>query len=496
MDKTLSGIDASPEVLVDEFLSEFQRSGTFLRNRISGLVELASSRDPGVAESATRALFGSLVERLADSFEPHAAALYNRVFAQIIQICRSDPRALALDRELTRFGLHTEEDMVIRTDALRPASRFLAPALEYSLKRVVVLSRVTLGADVAITSVILERLKLEFPDAELVLVGGKKTTELFGGDPRLQFKSIDYRRGGALIERLLAWIELLASVRELTNGLSGGEYLVIDPDSRLTQLGLLPVTDKLTACLSPNYLFFPSRDYGSGTSQSLAELTSAWLDEIFGEGRMTHPGVNLKQGDVDLARRLASRLRGSRSRRIIAMNFGVGENPLKRVGDEFEISLIDCLALQGNAVILDKGAGGAETARIDRVVAEATRIELDRRARATEVNEDNLLNHLTAAPFETDILVWSGRIGMLAALIGESDLYIGYDSAGQHIAAALGVPCIDVFAGSSSPRMLDRWKPTGKAETRVVPVDTVAQASAEIVTSVRQHADELLKSSR
>ena len=60
---------------------------------------------------------------------------------------------------------------------------------------------------------------------------------------------------------------------------------------------------------------------------------------------------------------------------------------------------------------------------------------------------------------------------MLAGLIGESDLYIGYDSAGQHIAAALGVPCIDVFAGYSSRRMLDRWRPTGKASTRVVAVD-------------------------
>jgi ADP-heptose:LPS heptosyltransferase len=87
---------------------------------------------------------------------------------------------------------------------------------------------------------------------------------------------------------------------------------------------------------------------------------------------------------------------------------------------------------------------------------------------------------------------------MLAALIGESDLYIGYDSAGQHIAAALGVPCIDVFAGSSSPRMLDRWKPTGKAETRVVPVDTLAQVpdAAEVVAKVLRHADDLLKKPR
>jgi ADP-heptose:LPS heptosyltransferase len=90
--------------------------------------------------------------------------------------------------------------------------------------------------------------------------------------------------------------------------------------------------------------------------------------------------------------------------------------------------------------------------------------------------------------------VWNGRIGVLAALIAQSDLYVGYDSAGQHIAAALGVPCIDVFAGFSSSRMLERWRPFGKAETRVVVVDSLRRASAgEVLASVLRHANDLLK---
>jgi ADP-heptose:LPS heptosyltransferase len=83
---------------------------------------------------------------------------------------------------------------------------------------------------------------------------------------------------------------------------------------------------------------------------------------------------------------------------------------------------------------------------------------------------------------------------MLAGLMGESDLYIGYDSAGQHIAAALGVPCIDVFAGYSSPRMLDRWRPTGRAQTRIVAVDTLHGAgdTDEVVADALRHAREML----
>jgi ADP-heptose:LPS heptosyltransferase len=83
---------------------------------------------------------------------------------------------------------------------------------------------------------------------------------------------------------------------------------------------------------------------------------------------------------------------------------------------------------------------------------------------------------------------------MLAALIGESNLYIGYDSAGQHIAAALGVPSVDVFAGFRSPRMLDRWRPTGKAEARVVPVYERAGADTQaILSDVLRHAREMLR---
>lgn len=517
-----------PEQLVEQFFNNYsqaqdsqaqdsqahdQSSNTTELNRdvINQLTRLALSAEPDVAEAATRAIFASLVERLADSFEPEAARLYNRVFAQIIQLCRSDSRAAALDRELAGFGLLTEEHMIARAEGLKRRSRLLAPVFEYSLKRVIVLSRVTLGADVAITSVMLERMKLLFPSAEIALVGGKKTSELFGGDRRLQFKHIDYRRGGALIERLLAWIDLLGSVRELTLGLGDGEFLVIDPDSRLTQLGLLPVTktgdrgqgigdrvqgtgdrvssSELNTGELPNYLFFPSREYGSTTTKSLAQLASDWLDEVFGASETTLPRVSLKREDIDAARQLAAQLRGDRSRRIVAINFGVGENPLKRVGAEFEISLINHLAQDGVSIILDKGASVEETALVDRIVAEATSIRFERRVRSIEVTEATLIDHLDATHLDADILVWNGRIGMLSALIGESDLYIGYDSAGQHIAAALGVPCIDVFAGSSSARMSERWKPTGPAPVRVVAVEPTSTANQiDLIERVLRHA--------
>src|SRR5438105_5008604 len=108
-----------PEQLVEALFEQHSRSGSYDRNLIARMTEDALSTDETVAESATRAIFASLVEKLADSFEPGSASLYNLIFSQIIQKCRSDSRAVELDRELTRFGLETDQDLIDRAETLR-----------------------------------------------------------------------------------------------------------------------------------------------------------------------------------------------------------------------------------------------------------------------------------------------------------------------------------------------------------------------------------------
>src|SRR4030095_7694202 len=162
-----------PEQLVSDFLIAYRASQVYLRDRIARLAEMAADEDAQIAESATRALFTALVEPLADSFEPGAVSLYNQAFAQVIQICRRNPRAKPIDQELDDFGLRNEQDLIARADGVRPTTPLTGSTGSYdNMRRVVILSRVTLGADVAITSVIIERVKLVFPYAEIVLVGG------------------------------------------------------------------------------------------------------------------------------------------------------------------------------------------------------------------------------------------------------------------------------------------------------------------------------------
>ncbi len=86
-------------------------------------------------EPCGQALFGVWVEGLADRFEPVLCDTYARLFAQAVSymIPETDPASL-----------------VARYERIRRPRRLMGEP-----QRIIVLSRVTLGADVAVTSVLL-----------------------------------------------------------------------------------------------------------------------------------------------------------------------------------------------------------------------------------------------------------------------------------------------------------------------------------------------------
>src|SRR6185503_15699609 len=130
-----------PEQLAAEIVNEYSGSGSYSRATLDALARLALSEDLQVAERATRAFFTGLVEPLADSFKAADVTLYNRLFAQVIQICRADPRARALDSELGAFGLTSEEDLIARAEKLRRTTPLYGwRDWANKLRRVIVLS--------------------------------------------------------------------------------------------------------------------------------------------------------------------------------------------------------------------------------------------------------------------------------------------------------------------------------------------------------------------
>jgi len=327
--------------------------------------------------------FRIIVEALADSFDPVEAAAYESLLRAWIAPC--------------------------------PIVR---PVIPDRVETVYVLSRVTLGADIKITSIILDAMKKRFPEAAIVLVGNRKSAELFAADSRISHYLAEYPRSGAVTTR----IEFAHNLRR---ELAGPDLIVVDPDSRITQLGLIPV------CEPERYFHFPSRTASS--APNLSELTENWLLATFshsGQAYIATDCIAIK-GDPPRA----------------AVSLGVGDNASKRVGGDFEAKMIGALGEKYRTVWIDRGAGGEEARRVT-AAAEASGC-MER------------------------VRFWEGSFAGFASLIAQSDLYAGYDSAGQHAAAASNTPLISIFAGAPSNRFRERWSPQGQGRIHVIAADSL-----------------------
>ena len=435
------------------FLNHYQEHGEYLRDAITLLAEIATLEEPCLAEPGQRATFPLLVETLSDSFDPKHSALYDRAFTQMISCCRQLSEAKDLDDALKRFGLYSEGSLLERKARLRARPPFRDPAEQAKVRKVLVLSRVTLGADVAITSVVLEKTRRIFPQAERVLFGSAKLRELFGGDRSLRVREVRYEAGGGLLERLRNWPPLVATIAQEVEHLRAEEYILLDPDSRLLQLGLFPALDD-----ESRYYFFESRPYGELGQGSLSQITLRWLNRLFGQEEELFPSLWLREQDIAFGRKVSERLRADGAGYLLAASFGVGGNARKRLADPFEELLLEALLKEGATVLLDKGFGPEEAERVE---AQAARIKA-KGWPVVSLDLSRLSAEMAAAPRRKGSLyTWQGEIGTFAALIAASDEYIGYDSAGQHLAAALGIPTVDIFSRIATPVFQERWRPTG-----------------------------------
>ena len=381
-------VSISASELATEVLDACLRDGTWPAKVLDALIDRALDEDDiFAARAANRAFFGILIERLGDLFEPALCEVYARLFSHVIE------------RVFPDYDAH---ELLVRYRRVRQVRRF--PGGE--IQRVFVLSRVTLGADVVVTSMVLDAAKKRFPGAEVCLVGPEKNSGMFAEDLDITPIPVAYGRSSLLRERLTAAIELRSIVEESAS-------LVIDPDSRLTQLGLIPVCD------DARYYFFESRAFGGDLDASLPQLTSEWLSEIF---------------DIHDARRYLAP-KPVEKLAPVTVSFGVGENGNKRLNGDFEFEVLKALLERYSSILLDQGAGGEEADRTTRLVK--------------RINEPGRL------------LLHNGSYASFASHILQSELYLGYDSAGQHVADAAGVPLVSVFTGYPCDRMFARWRPTG-----------------------------------
>ncbi|MGC8833541.1 MAG: glycosyltransferase family 9 protein [Armatimonadota bacterium] len=460
---------------VAQLLRFYEEQKSLFEPSLDALVGFATSDDSDVARIGTDAIFGSIVEKLSDSFEPEYCAFYDELFAHLIDKCRRVPRGKGVDSVLKSFGMLDAEALLSRRRALRarrPTGGISPP------RAAAVLSRITLGADVASTSVVVSALRRLFPDAVVVFIGPETSYALFRGDPHVVHRDVPYKRHGALLERLDAWVRLVDVVGELEREVGQQGLVVIDTDSRLTQLGLLPVLKD-----DSRYYHFESRSYQKQGLRELSRLTAAWMAEWFGSDPLIMPELRLSVQELELAAKLKWLLGGGAGGGVASVSFGVGGNEAKRVGDVFEEELLFGLVRARKTVLLTCGGDREEMLRVQELAVRTA----ERGVPLLRWNANVVLDTTTKPLDKPALVLWTGTTGEFCSAILASDVYVGYDSAGQHIAAALGVPTVSVFTAAAPERHTERWRPYGPAPVRVIH-ETLAGKTIEKQMEIAEEA--------
>jgi ADP-heptose:LPS heptosyltransferase len=443
------------------FIDRYYQNGLYRGEYIELLCEMAtSSSDAELGGRASSALFEIIVEELCDDYEEMPVETYSRVMSEVISYCRKVPEGAALDRRLTGFGISTFDDLCNRANLVH-SRKYVYDAGKPPTK-IILLSRVTIGADVAILSVMIQRFVKIFPDAEIVVIGDAKLEGILAGNPRIRIRRLSYARRGGLFERFSSWHAALDILESEMPPEAEQSVLLIDPDSRISQLGVLPFTH------GDNYLFFNSRRCDSSSKNlCMAELANLWMNDVFGTGGFCHPMIWTPSALRRRARGITDSLRTAGCRRVIAVNLGVGTNPRKRLSDDFEAELLrEILKAPRTVVLLDRGFGGEELSRTAALLSSVRDRGLPASNACFKDSKDPRVSH--------GIIGVECAIGEVAALIAECDEFIGYDSACQHIAAAARIPTLAIFAGSNNMNFIRRWSACGDTRCRIVHVNTLA----------------------
>ncbi|MBU0681501.1 MAG: hypothetical protein KKD73_08770 [Proteobacteria bacterium] len=440
------------------------------------LSQMAMGPNLDLAQDASASLYGKIILPLCDDFTSHGVAVANRVLISMILDFCDTPHGKEARQILHDFQLTDHESFLARYQKLLTPNP-ISQEQRRAVKKVFILSRVSLGADIAITSIIIARVKKALSHAKIYLVGPNHLHHLFHNND-LHHLEIPFNREGSLLQKMAAWPRLYRLIAKECNTLAAQEILLFDPDTRLSQLGLVP----LTSTSSTHYLC-SRQDQAENMSQ--AAITNNWLDQIFPDIPASPPYFSINPALLAQCRLFSDHFKKTTFKIII--NFGVAHDYNKRLADPFEEELLVALLQQNDTlIILDSGKGENEENMAKRLMAEMAK----RSYNTAEFSERQLTE--TDIWFQHGLVRFSGKIDALAGLIKSCNLYIGYDSCGQHVATATETPSIICFTGAANKRFLGRWQPSNRhGNTTTFVIDQKPGSSeqrAELIEKIIQTA--------
>ncbi|MFH1776132.1 MAG: hypothetical protein ABH952_01005 [Candidatus Omnitrophota bacterium] len=452
-----------------DILADIREQNIYPREKLQWLIERSFSSDPVTAKIITRILMQDVVGRLYDTHLPQEKQIVTRIIAQIFEYRRRMEEGKDLNQHLNRFGLDTEEKLNARAERLAQAEVINRP-ISLDAEKVFVFSRGTIGGDVNLTSIVLQKITETMPQAKIVFLGDlHRLGSLFAGIKNISFVDFPYRRTETLANQIA---DSLKAVNILeTNGYEPG-MPVIDLSGHGLIHGMMPV------CNEEDHYYFPMV---APKGKSLGEEINEQSNRVFDALGATYSKLHIADEELSAVAGFYDKL--PRGKKVITMAFGVGGDYTKAVSEEFEQEVVSGVIDRGSLAILNGGFGEVEEARTVQLI-EAIRekghkiyIVIDElRTETKKILQENGLNFYVVKdtiaeveiPDDVELIVHFGKISTCTVLIANSACFIGYDSMTQHLAAASRVPEVIVYAGCETERFPELWRPYTDSEVEQV----------------------------
>lgn len=459
------------EVTITQHEPSIENLPSIISQAADYIAMACNSEDEIEQRSAIKTLFAGLVEVWNDSFSMRGRNAYACIFGHIVwQACSAD---CELKKGLRRFGIKSEADLLERHHRVRKNGYFDPPD---QARCIVVLSRVTIGADILLTNVLLQRLQQKYPDTRIVVMGDKKLGGLFGGMRNVEIKNIDYSRRGTLSTRLRSWLTLCDCITHIDPD------FVVAPDSRLDQLGILPVIRDEQYALWEN---LQTRD----KTESLSVLVDEWACERFDLDTQTacYPRLAFDQPTRDIADQMQNVIQ---ERPFIAVKLDYGGNEDKAVSRDWEVEILRSMIDRGWGILIDRGFGEDELKNSDAIMRGIGRTPFD--ISAGDKERGTLIKHLKASDIDDQAIVrFYGSIAAWAACANACQLAFSYDSVGHHLAAALNIPVVIAFTGYKDDNFPSAWEPRGEAAVNMVCIPKSRKNSRSYLDKILDHITKL-----
>jgi len=477
---------------VNEFIGAM-KEGNILFDRIELLSGLAFHKNKEISDKVLEPMFGVLINELKKSFKKREGDAYLKIFPYFILAAKNQSEIIKNWFEKMEISESNPlEDLYKKSLELRKPKKQLTQDEIKKIKKLIVLSRSTIGAEILASGVLLPQLIEQFKTAEIIFIDSCGAGAQVFNHPRIRLVDKFVNEKGEEISlrwnrkniSILERFEYTATLSEFISleidNLGQEEYIILDADTRLSQTGAMPISKE-------NHYFIDTvmEDDDSERVESIAAVCGKHINRLLNTQNAGYPRVYLSERDKKIAQEIWDFF-GFDKKNMALVSFTSGIES-KTLSPSFEKKFISKLIELGFTPLIERSPDPQEDKKNVEVVNYL-------RKNGKEVLEIDLSKPLDILDkkIEAEVYTFQSKIGPLAALIEKSNLVVGYDSKNQHIAAAVSTPFITLFTGHINNIFLKRWTPISKNFFRIVEVEKKGDYETEALKNTEACLKEFL----